>query len=154
MGSVTNMGVQPTRTSQEGVDLIKAFEGRRLRAYRCSAGVWTIGYGHTGDVKPGDRISPDKAEKLLREDLRKFEDGVSIRVQVPLTQNQFDALVSFSFNVGIGALGRSTLLKKLNKKDYRGAANEFRKWNKGGGRVLAGLVRRRKAERALFLSGK
>jgi lysozyme len=139
--------------SKKGIDLIKEFEGEELTAYLCPAGVWTIGVGHTGDdVKSGLTISAAQSEALLRKDLTRFEKGVSRLVKVPLTQHQFDALVSFAFNLGLGALGRSTLLRLLNAGDYEGAADQFKRWNKAGGRVLAGLVRRRAAEAALFRS--
>lgn len=140
------------RTSDKGIDLIKAFEGLRLNAYRCPAGVPTIGYGHTKDVVMGTKITAEDAEELLRGDLEVFEDGVAEAVKLSLTQGQFDALVSFSFNLGVGALRKSTLLKKLNMGDIEGAADEFLKWNRAGGKVLPGLVKRRKAERELFLS--
>lgn len=146
------------RISDKGLNLIKEFEGCRLNAYKCAAGVWTIGYGHTGEVNGkaicnGLTITQKQADELLRGDMQVFENTVNTVVTVPITQNMFDALVSFSFNVGGGALRKSTLLKKLNSKDYTGAADEFAKWNKAGGQVLKGLVRRRKAERALFLDG-
>jgi lysozyme len=139
------------RTSQNGVDLIKHFEGVRLDAYQCSAGVWTIGYGHTRGVKPGARITEHDAERMLESDIESFERGVLRHVKVTLTQSQFDALVSFSFNVGLGALVHSALLRRLNAGDIIGAADQFLRWNKAAGKVLAGLVRRRAAERALFL---
>lgn len=150
MGGPTN-NTQPTETSQNGIDLIKAFEGLRLRAYKCSAGVWTIGYGHTGDVEPDDAITREEAEELLGGDLRRFEYSVQLNVTVPISQNQFDALVSFSYNVGVGAFRKSTLLRKLNDLDVSGAADEFLRWNKAGGQILSGLIKRRKAERQLFL---
>ena len=136
--------------------MIKEFEGCRLTAYRCSAGVWTIGYGHTGTVDgkavaSGMTITAAKATDLLKKDLAKFEAAVNAYVTAPITQNMFDALVSFAYNCGAGALKGSTLLKKLNAKDYNGAAAEFPKWNKAGGKVLKGLVRRRERERQLFL---
>ena len=145
------------KTSQKGINLIKQFEGCQLTAYKCPAGVWTIGYGTTGKVDgkeicKGMKISKQKAEQLLKKDLEQFEKSVNNFVKVSINQNQFDALVSFAYNVGAGALKGSTLLKKLNQKDYKGAANEFLKWNKGGGKVLAGLTRRREAERKLFLT--
>lgn len=139
------------KTSQKGINLIKEFEGCQLTAYKCPAGVWTIGYGHTGDVKSGMTITEQEAENYLRADLQKFEAGVDKAVKVGITQNMFDALVSFTYNCGIGALQSSTLLKKLNAGDFNGAANEFLKWNKSGSNVLPGLTRRRQAERALFL---
>ncbi|MDA0674567.1 MAG: lysozyme, partial [Cyanobacteria bacterium] len=133
------------------------FEGRRLDAYQDSVGVWTIGYGHTSmagppEVTPGMRITEDQAEEILKRDLRKFEQGIRDRVSVTLNSNQFSALVSFAFNVGLGAFQNSTMRRLLNSGDYTGAANEFPRWVKAGGRTLQGLVRRRNAERALFLS--
>jgi lysozyme len=139
-------------TSQRGIDLIKEFEGCVLEAYDDGVGVWTIGYGHTRDVRKGDRISEQIAEDLLKLDLSEFENGVSSRVKAHLNQNQFDALVSFAFNVGLGALGESTLLRVLNEGDYQGASDQFGQWVHGGGQVMDGLVRRREAEKALFLS--
>lgn len=141
------------KISQTGLDLIKSFEGLKLKAYQDVVGVWTVGFGSTGPhVKPGMVITAKQAEDLLRDDVSRFEACVSKQVTVALSQNQFDALVSFAFNLGCGNLGSSTLLKKLNAKDYAGAAAEFPKWNRAGGKVLAGLTRRREAEKALFLS--
>lgn len=145
--------------SKQGVDLIKSFEGLRLKAYRCPAGVLTIGYGHTKGVTHDQVITFEEADNLLIEDLWYFERGVEDLVDVPVTQAQFDALVSFSFNVGLDldddqlaeGLGDSTLLKLLNRGDYTGAADQLLAWNKAGGRVVSGLTRRREAERALFL---
>ncbi len=136
--------------SQNGLDLIKGFEGLRLSAYQDSAGVWTIGYGHTGNVKPGDRITQAQAEELLQKDTAWAQQAVRDQVKVPLSQGQFDALTSFTFNLGAGALEKSTLLKKLNAGDYAGAQAEFGKWVHAGGQVLQGLVRRRAAEADLF----
>ena len=141
--------------TQDGVDLIKHFEGLYLAAYKDPVGIWTIGYGHTvlthkdGTVYAGRKITEKEAEELLRYDMSVFEDRVSSLVKVPLEDNEFNALVSFDFNTG--GLGKSTLLKKLNSGDYDGAADEFLKWDKAGGKVLAGLTRRRKSERKLFL---
>lgn len=136
-------------------DVIKEFEGLRLEAYLCPAGVWTIGYGHTGgDVWPGLVITKEWAEWLLEEDLKRFEANVSGYVRVDLTQDQFDALVSFTYNVGAEAFKNSTLLKKLNAGEYEEAADQFLRWNKSKGKVLAGLTNRRKKERALFLGEK
>ena len=140
------------RINEAGLNLIKDFEGCRLKAYLCPAGVWTIGYGHTQGVKPDMVINQLQAERFLRQDLKRFEDAVTSLVKVPITPNQFSALVSFAYNVGTGALYDSTLLRKLNKKDYKGAANEFLRWNKAGGKVLPGLTRRRLAEKDLFES--
>ena len=136
--------------SKAGLDLIKQFEGLYLQAYRCPAGVPTIGYGHTAGVAMGQTITQQQADDYLRRDVRMFERAVERLVKVPLTQGQFDALVSFAFNLGEGALAQSTLLRLLNAGDYAGAAAQFDRWNKAGGRVLPGLVRRRAAERALF----
>lgn len=138
------------KTSKNGLDLIKKYEGCRLTAYKCPSGIWTIGYGHTNGVKKGQKISQKQAEIFLKEDIKKFENGVKKAVFVPLTQNQFDALVSFCYNCGLGAFKTSTLRKKLNAKDYKGASNEFLRWNKANGVILSGLTRRRKAEKALF----
>lgn len=140
------------KTSEAGIKLIKNFEGCRLSAYQDSVGVWTIGYGHTKGVHPKQSISQTEADRLLKQDLAVFESGVNNLVKVELKQCQFDSLVSFSFNIGIGAFSKSTLLKKLNQKDYKEAANQFLRWNKAGGKVLAGLTRRREAEKSLFLS--
>ncbi|MDE1714955.1 lysozyme (plasmid) [Chromobacterium amazonense] len=140
------------QTSANGINLIKQFEGLRLAAYQDSVGVWTVGYGHTSpDVKPGLRISNEQAEQLLRQDLARFEKGVGRLVKAPISQNQFDALVSFSYNLGLGSLQSSTLLRLLNQGDYQGAAGQFPRWDRAGGQVLAGLTHRRLAERDLFL---
>lgn len=139
------------RTSQKGIDLIKKFEGCRLEAYKCPAGIWTIGYGHTKGVKDGMIITQEQAEEFLREDLRIFEQTVESCVKVPLSQNQFDALVSFCYNCGSGALRTSTLLRLLNEGKYSEAGEQFLRWNKAGGKVLVGLTRRREEERELFL---
>mgnify|MGYP000930758996 CR=1 FL=1 len=140
-------------TSSNGIKLIKQFEGCKLTSYKCPSGVWTIGYGHTSGVKKGQKISQAQADKFLKSDLKTFENAVNSAVKVPLNQNQFDALVSFAYNCGSGALKMSTLLKELNKKNYAGAAKEFLKWNKSNGKVLNGLVKRRAAEKELFLKG-
>lgn len=148
------MAGQRRQITDEGLALIKRWEGLRLQAYLCPAGVWTIGYGHTGpDVTPGLVITEAYAEALLRQDLRTFEDGVSRLVTAPLTDNQFSALVSLAFNIGLGAFARSTLLRKLNAGDYAGAQAQFHVWNKAGGKVLPGLVNRRAGEAALFGRG-
>ncbi len=138
--------------SQKGIDLIKNFEGCRLTAYRCPANILTIGYGHTGsDVVTGQKITQEQAEKLLKSDLLVHCNNVSRLVKVPLTQNQFDALVSFEFNVGYGNFASSTMLKLLNQKKYREAAAQFDRWVYANRKVLAGLVKRRAAEKNLFL---
>lgn len=145
------------KISQKGLDLIKEFEGLRLEAYQDSVGVWTIGYGSTywpdgTKVKKGDKLrGPAQAESLLRTTVKDFEDGVNSLVKVHLTQNQFDALVSFAFNLGLTNLKNSTLLRKLNQTDIQPVADEILRWNKAGGKVLRGLVRRREAEQELFL---
>ncbi len=136
--------------SKNGIDLIKRFEGCKLTAYKCAGGVYTIGYGHTDGVKKGLKITLNQAESFLREDIKKFENGVNRLVASPLNQNQFDALVSFCFNCGLWAFKTSTLRQKLNAGDYAGAAKEFPRWNKSGGKVLNGLVKRRAAEQKLF----
>ena len=138
--------------SQDGINLIKNFEGCRLEAYQYSAGVWTIGYGHTGsDVYKGLTITQEKAESLLKSDLIVHCNNVEKLVKVKLNQNQFDSLVSFEYNTGYGNFSSSTLLKLLNKGDYAGAAGQFERWVYAGGKVLAGLQKRRKAEKELFL---
>ena len=144
--------------SESTLALIRRFEGLRLAAYQDSAGVWTIGYGTTqyrnGDkVRPGDRITEDEADAILREQLAECANAVRLLVKVPLSPQQFDSLVSWTYNLGAGALRESTLLKRLNTGDYAGAANEMLRWVNAGGRPIEGLRRRREAERALFLSG-
>ncbi|MGC6061442.1 lysozyme [Enterobacter kobei] len=152
------------RISEKGIALIKHFESCRLVAYPdpgTGNAPWTIGWGHTGpDVTPGLMWTQAQADHTLLLDLKQFERDVLFLVKVPLTQAQFDALVSFTFNVGSDidkdtlaeGLGDSTLLKKINASDYVGASREFLKWNKAGKKVLPGLTRRRNAEMALFLS--
>ena len=137
--------------STNGIELIKQFEGCSLKGYKCPAGIWTIGYGHTNGVKEGQTITKEEAELLLKEDLAGFEKVINNVVNVEINQNQFDALVSFSYNIGIGALQTSTLLKLLNKSDYNGAAEQFNRWVYAKGKKLTGLVKRRSAEKELFL---
>ena len=136
--------------------LIKESEGCVLKAYPDPAtggAPWTLGWGHTGsDVTPGKVITQAEADRLLDEDVDIFERGVNRLVNVDLTQGQFDALVCFAFNLGLGALQQSTLLKLLNAGDYEGAAKQFQRWDKAGGKVMAGLTKRRQAESELFLS--
>ena len=140
------------RTSAKGITLIKAFESLRTQAYRCPAGIPTIGFGHTAGVKMGDYIDADKATQLLTEDLRQFEAVVN-RECPNINQSQFDALVAFSFNVGSGNFQKSSLLKKVKSKaDNPAIRDEFMKWTKAGKVELAGLVRRRKAEADLYFS--
>lgn len=139
--------------TREGLELIKRFEGCRLTAYRCPAGVWTIGYGHTKDVKEGQRISEAEAERMLAEDLRYYEQMVGLMVMKPLEAHQMDALVSFAYNCGVAALRKSTLLKLVNQNPKDPKIREaFGMWNKAGGKVLPGLVKRREAEADLYFS--
>lgn len=140
------------RINNKGLELIKKYEGCRLLAYKCPAGVWTIGYGHTADVKSGMAITKVDAERLLLQDLKRFEEGVEALVKVPLTSNQFSALVSFAFNCGLAALRSSTLLKKLNVGDLNGAAREILRWDKVNKKPVEGLTKRRKEEQKLFLT--
>lgn len=140
------------KTSAAGIALIKHHESCRLAAYLCPAGKWTIGYGHTGaDVYSGMTISQAQADRLLANDLARFERAVNQAVSVPLNQNQFDALASFCFNVGAGGFRGSTLRVLLNDGNYAGAADQLLRWDKASGKVLPGLTRRRAAERQLFL---
>jgi lysozyme len=141
------------RTSQKGVSLIKSFEGLRLHSYQDSVGVWTIGYGATRGITAGMAITNEQAERMLMNDIGRFEPEVERLVKVALDQRQWDALMSFTYNLGAANLGASTLLKLLNAGDYAGAAEQFPRWNKAGGQVLAGLTKRRTAERAMFLGG-
>ncbi|XTZ37891.1 lysozyme [Salmonella enterica] len=147
------MAHQPEKTGDAGVALIKSFEGLRLEKYRDAVGKWTIGYGHL--ILPHESfprpLTEPEADELLRHDLGATEDGVHKYVTVDLNQNQFDALVVFTFNVGAGNLKSSTLLKLLNQGHYTEAADQLPRWNKAGGKVLTGLTRRRAAERELFL---
>jgi len=146
--------------SNKGISLIKEFEGLSLTAYPdpgTGDAPWTIGYGWTQPVdgkpvKRGMVIDQATADRLLKCGVVQYEQGVSQLVKVPINQNQFDALVSFAYNLGLRSLSTSTLLKKLNAGDKQGAAAEFGKWVNAGGKKMNGLVRRREAERALFLS--
>ena len=143
--------------SNKGVDLICEFEGKRLVAYDDGVGVWTIGFGTikypSGNrVKKGDTCTLEQAKEYMRHDLIEFEHTVNSSVKVPLNQNQFDALVSLSYNIGSSAFKSSTLVKKLNTGDYQGAADQFNVWVNGGGKRMQGLVNRRDKEKLLFLS--
>jgi lysozyme len=175
------------RTNQAGQSMIKGYETLELEAYpdpgsdlgkACAAkrlpmrdyrkiagwqklkgGPWTIGWGHTGGVKQGDVITAERASELFVQDVERMEAGINRYVTVPLTDNQFSALVVFCFNVGIGdpaqkidGFSTSTMLKKLNAGDYAGAAEQFPRWNKSGGKVMGGLITRRAAEQKLFLT--
>ncbi|MDM1247376.1 lysozyme [Acinetobacter sp. R933-2] len=140
-------------TSTSGIDLICSFEGLHLNAYDDGVGVWTIGYGTTVingvEVKKGDTCTLEQAKSYMASDLKKFEAAVN-KVTVALSHNQFDALVSLTYNIGIGTFADSTLLKKLNAGDYKGAAAQFGVWVKAGGKQMKGLVNRRAIERKLF----
>lgn len=139
------------KTSQGGLDFIQDVEGCKLFAYLDTGGVWTIGVGHTGpEVVKGLSCTMEQAMAWLAEDVREAEDAINKAVKVSLTQNQFDALVSFVFNVGVGAFLSSTLLKKLNAGDYEGAAGQFPRWNKDNGKEIAGLTKRRHLEQSVF----
>ena len=144
--------------NERGIEMVKSFEGLALRPYLCPANVWTVGYGATRSSTGGpidldmEPISEAEAEALLIRDLESSEGLVRRLIKTALTENQYSALTSFTFNVGAGALQRSTLRMKLNRGEFQGAADEFPKWRIAGGRILAGLVRRRAVERALFLA--
>lgn len=140
--------------SEDGLDLIKRYEGYSDKAYPdpgTGASPWTIGYGHTRGVRPGMTCTREQAAVWLLEDVESASRAVQDYVAVPLTQGQFDALVSFIYNVGVHNFNTSTLLKKINAGDFEGAANEFTRWNRASGQVLAGLTRRREAEKRMFL---
>lgn len=156
----------PTGVSERCVTLVKEFEGfgdtrrygagdpRRGDPYRCPAGVWTQGYGRTrGITERSPRVTEGEATAHLREDMAEYARGVAAVLARPATQNQFDAMVSLAFNIGLSAFGRSTVLRKFNAGDTAGAAEAFRLWNKAGGQVSPGLVRRRAREVELFLEG-
>ena len=141
------------KTSQEGIDLIKHFEGCELESYRCSANVLTIGYGTTKNVVEGMKITQNQAEEMLMKDLEEFEEYVEDLIDVKLDQHQFDALVAWTYNLGPTNLKTSTLRKVLNKGAYDDVPEQMKRWNKAGGQVLKGLVRRR-ADEALLFEGK
>ena len=136
--------------SQEGISLIKKFEGCELEAYQCAAGVWTIGYGSTKDVKEGDTLTQKEADNLLLHEMQEYEGYIKELIKVPLKQNQFDALVSWVFNLGPANLKASTMLKFLNAGDYHLISSQIKRWNKASGKVLEGLIRRREAEALMF----
>tara|TARA_R100000664_G_scaffold22707_2_gene32204 strand:+ start:187 stop:639 length:453 start_codon:yes stop_codon:yes gene_type:complete len=138
------------KISEEGISLIKSYEGCELKAYQDSVGVWTIGYGHIKDVKEGDQINQDEAEHLLKEEMPEYEGYINDMVKVPLQQNQFDALCSWVFNLGPKNLSESTLLRVLNDQKYNEVPEQIKRWNKAGGVILGGLVKRREAEANLF----
>ena len=138
------------KISEEGKALIKKFEGCKLDSYRCSANVATIGYGHTKDVSDGDTCTQEEADQMLAEDLEEFEGYVDKLVTVDLEQNQFDALVAWTFNLGPTNLKSSTMLRVLNEGKHENVPSEMRRWNKAGGEPLEGLIRRREAEGLLW----
>jgi lysozyme len=141
------------RINEAGLKILKKFEGCKLKAYKDIVGVLTIGYGHTGsDVTDGKTITKGEAEELLLKDLGRFEKGIHDLLKVAVSENQFSALVVFAYNVGLNALSGSTLLKKLNAGDIIGAADQFLRWNRAGGKEVDGLTNRRHAERDLFLT--
>ena len=138
------------KLGERGTEILKYFEGCKLTAYQDSVGVWTIGYGHTKGVYDGMTITQDQAEQMLLSELEEYEGYIENMVTVPLTQNQFDALVVWVYNLGPTNFKNSTLLKELNAGNYNAAGQEITRWNKAGGKVLAGLVKRREAEAELF----
>ena len=138
------------KIGNKGLELIKHFEGCELEAYKCPAGVWTIGYGHTKGVEEGDVWSESHADHMLEVELEEYENYVNTAVEVPLSQNQFDALVSWVYNLGPTNFNSSTMLKVLNAGEYSEVGNQMLRWNKAGGKVLEGLTRRRQAEADLF----
>ena len=144
------LGENKMQISTEGISLIKKFEGCELESYKCAAGVWTIGFGSTHNIEEGMNISKDRAEELLLEDIAEFEESVLESVDMPMSQHQFDALVSWTFNLGPSNLKASTMLKVLNNGNYEDVPEQIKRWNKAGGKVLDGLIRRREAEALLF----
>lgn len=156
LNDVLGIATDEMHVSPSGVDLICNFEGLRLKAYDDGVGVWTIGFGTTKypngiRVKKGDTCTLDQAKAYMQNDLKSFEQTVNNTVKVPLNQNQFDALVSLAYNIGTNAFSKSTLVKKLNSNDIRGAADQFDLWVNAGGERMQGLVNRRAKEKALFL---
>lgn len=140
------------QTNNEGLNLLHSFEGCKLESYQDIVGVWTIGYGTTGpDIVKGLKWTQQQVDDRFKKDLVRFENGVSAAVKVPLTSNQFSALVCFAYNVGIQAMAGSTLVKLLNQGKTAEAADQFLRWDMAGGKKVKGLTRRREAERALFL---
>ena len=138
--------------SKNGLGLTESFEGCRLVAYQDSVGIWTIGYGHTKGIVEGMTCTQEQAEQWLLADVANAVAAVNRLVHIAMSQDEFDSLVDFTFNLGVGNFAGSTLLKLLNARDIEGAANEFAKWDEAGGVVVAGLLRRRLAERALFVT--
>ncbi|WP_291390499.1 lysozyme [Acinetobacter sp.] len=157
LNDVLGIATDEMHISPFGVDLICSFEGKRLTAYDDGVGVWTIGFGTTVypngmKVKKGDTCTEAQAKAYMAHDLKKFETAVNNAVTVPLSQNQFDALVSLAYNIGTNAFSKSTLVKKLNANDNRAVADQFDVWVNAGGKRMQGLVNRRAKEKALFLS--
>lgn len=147
----TTKEVRDMNIGKAGLELIKKWEGVKLTAYLPTPNdVWTIGYGHTKTARPGMTITLEEAENLLVRDLQWVEEALTKHVKVPLSQNQFDALASFVYNLGETNFASSTLLRKLNQSDYAGAADQLLRWNKQKGVVLKGLTNRRTEEKALF----
>jgi len=142
---------QYKRTSLEGREAIKDREGEKLEAYQDGGGVWTIGVGHTRNVKKDDKISYEQSDQFLMDDLHTAENAVNLFVHVPINQNMFDALVSLVFNIGVQAFRESTLVKLLNMGLYKDASEQFIRWNKDNGKVVDGLTRRRQLEAKQFL---
>jgi len=138
--------------SDKGIAFIKEFEGCKLTAYKCSAGVLTIGWGHTGEVKPGETITQYEADQLFLKDIKPRVDAVNRLVKADITQGMFDALVSFAYNLGIQALAGSTMLKMINAGSQEAAAEQFLRWDRAAGRQVPGLTRRRRAEMDLYNS--
>ena len=154
--SMLGIATDEMSISPSGIDLIRNFESLRLNAYDDGVGVWTIGYGTTKypngiRVKKGDTCTLEQAKSYMQHDLKKFEQTVNSAVNVPINQNQFDALVSLAYNIGSTAFKNSTLVKRLNEGNYKAAANQFNVWVNAGGKRMQGLVNRRAAERTLFL---
>jgi len=138
------------KISVEGLSLIKKFEGLELNAYQCAAGVWTIGYGHTKGVFEGQKITKAEADEMLVLEMEEYEKAVNDAVTISIDQCMFDALVSWTYNLGPSNLNASTMLKVLNSGNYDGVPEQIKRWNKAGGKVLEGLIRRRNAEALLF----
>ena len=154
---ILNKNTPKHSLSNNGMNLLDQFEGLRLESYLDSAGIYTIGFGTIkypdgSKVKKGDKITKSQAKEYILHDLKEFESTVNTAVNVPLSQSQYDALVSLSYNIGSAAFKNSTLLKKLNNSDYKEAAEQFLVWNKVNSKKIQGLVKRREAEHNLFLS--
>ena len=139
--------------SEKAYSLIRSFEGLRLKAYKCSAGKYTIGYGHTNRVKAWERITPEHAEELLERDVKAIEDELNKIITVDLTQNQMDAIISFVFNVGVGNFKSSTAYKRIQAKRFEDVPAQIKRWVYCRNKVLNGLVKRREAEAKLFMEG-